>query len=863
VRIIIFIIALTLAVLPFAGCSQKQNKTGYGAVRGTIVDDRGAPVAGATVFVDKGVTGLSSDGEGQFYLADISTGSRNIRVESFGHQTWVGRVEVRDTEITDNFKVNLRTLILNFSAFYQEPSALVLTWETPVSGETILEYGKVSGEYTRKLRDNTVRKAHTAVMAGIDTTQIYYFRIKATETEWTEEQQISVASLDIPTAVVLNPPSTIGATSVTLTWSQNSDEDFASYQLYRSSSPTVIPGDGSASLVATSRSRIESYFLDQSLMPGQRYYFRVFVQDAQGYLSGSNTVFLETYSEPNMAPVGVVLNPPQSVTHNGMVLSWTESMDADFYAYRIYVSTLAGVNDKSTLLTTIGARNTLVFPVTGLEPDRSYSFRIYVVDRGGLTAGSNEVLARTLMAANTAPVPVNLTEALSTGPTSVRVSWTRSGEVDFNSYRIYHSRVPGVSEGSVLYSEITNQDSTSIIIQGLLDNTQYYFRVFVVDQSDLKAGSQELGAITSNTFPPAADLTALSPVSSSSVTLVWNSVNISDFGSYRVMRSTASGVTETSTMVANILAMDQTTFIDFAVTQGTTYYYRIFTVDSAGLSTGGTELYVTAMNSAAMAGAILTDTLWTRSNSPVTVIGDLTVNSGATLTIEHGVSVLFNAGSDALSAGRDAARTELIVAGNLKVAGQAGSAVSFNSAAAVKNVGDWGGIWIQSGSPATSIKGFEISNANTYGIALEAQCELENGTIFLNLQNGIQVDIGARPTINLCRITRNSVGIFSQGSADPVVSNSNIVMNNSYGVSGGGVLGLTAPAGMTPGTGGNYIAGNNGLSPTLADLTGLTTQKGTADATMDTSSDTSPEQILNVDTILSAQTGEVSGAGAL
>lgn len=52
------------------------------------------------------------------------------------------------------------------------------------------------------------------------------------------------------------------------------------------------------------------------------------------------------------------------------------------------------------------------------------------------------------------------------------------------------------------------------------------------------------------------------------------------------------------------------------------------------------------------ANTICTDTNWTTANSPYVVSGNLTVNSGATLSIEPGVSVLFNQGAGITVNGR-------------------------------------------------------------------------------------------------------------------------------------------------------------------------------------------------------------------
>ena len=65
-------------------------------------------------------------------------------------------------------------------------------------------------------------------------------------------------------------------------------------------------------------------------------------------------------------------------------------------------------------------------------------------------------------------------------------------------------------------------------------------------------------------------------------------------------------------------------------------------------------------------GIIATDTTWTQADSPYTLIGNILVNNGATLTIQPGTTV--NLGS-----------YYLMVNGTLSVIGDSGNPVTFNS----------------------------------------------------------------------------------------------------------------------------------------------------------------------------------------
>jgi len=98
-----------------------------------------------------------------------------------------------------------------------------------------------------------------------------------------------VAVLDRPINVTLNPPANITEHSLDLSWSQNRDEDFAQYEIYRSASPGVTR---SSTLVAVITDPETTGFHDSDLPhPNTAYYYKVFVLDTEGlYNQGSNEV---------------------------------------------------------------------------------------------------------------------------------------------------------------------------------------------------------------------------------------------------------------------------------------------------------------------------------------------------------------------------------------------------------------------------------------------------------------------------------------------------------------------------------------------------------------------------------------------
>jgi hypothetical protein len=90
-------------------------------------------------------------------------------------------------------------------------------------------------------------------------------------------------------------------------------------------------------------------------------------------------------------------------------------------------------------------------------------------------------------------------------------------------------------------------------------------------------------------------------------------------------------------------------------------------------------------------GFIMSNTTWTKANSPYFLTGDVIIPDSVTLTIEPGAVIRFD-GSDDLSSGEDQTRIEIRVSGKLKANGNATDTISFISNAQSPAAGDWYGI---------------------------------------------------------------------------------------------------------------------------------------------------------------------------
>ncbi|MCB9647004.1 MAG: right-handed parallel beta-helix repeat-containing protein [Deltaproteobacteria bacterium] len=216
-------------------------------------------------------------------------------------------------------------------------------------------------------------------------------------------------------------------------------------------------------------------------------------------------------------------------------------------------------------------------------------------------------------------------------------------------------------------------------------------------------------------------------------------------------------------------------------------------------------------------GHLYTDTTWTTAASPISVLGDITVEPGVTLTIEPGVQVNFAPGADSMGGNTAPTLTELIVAGRLQVNGTAASRVTLSSGAITPARGDWYGVHLLSTAANTSVRNAYIRYAR-YGVqsaapssASVAQSEVDQSSSY-----ALYVDGGAAVFDGVYVHHNGNRGVYV-GGASPSLLNLVVVANVSYGIyltSGSTATTVTVNHATIDGNSsyGMYIAGNSSLS---------------------------------------------------
>ena len=244
------------------------------------------------------------------------------------------------------------------------------------------------------------------------------------------------------------------------------------------------------------------------------------------------------------------------------------------------------------------------------------------------------------------------------------------------------------------------------------------------------------------------------------------------------------------------------------------------TIDSA-IAPPGPDQSATDQTSApnvSVGGVITTNTTWSLAGSPYTVVSDVTVADGVTLTVEAGVQVIFNP------------ITYLYVNGNLAAVGTAAAPITFT--APVTTTGYWGFIQIGGGSVLTDSDRSQLSHVTIeYGgwvgqssLRFEhATPTLDHLTIQHNGGTGLETHASGFLSIDTATLSNNGRnGLIVDQSLGLTLTNVTASHNGIHGIevsfNGGGVWLQNVAAQSNLGDGVRIVPQNSSVTIVSATL---------------------------------------------
>ncbi|MCK5617497.1 hypothetical protein KAR91_87345, partial [Candidatus Pacearchaeota archaeon] len=380
---------------------------------------------------------------------------------------------------------------------------------------------------------------------------IYTYRICAYNTHGNSTWSVSADSPK-PVAPTL---STIGSSDslLNLSWTLNTELDFASYNLYKTTSPsqsyTKIPLGTTAS------------YADNSVNNGSKYYYYVTAVDSSGNESLGSNLMYEVPRDSVTPTAPVIVSATGNDGTKTITVVWTDGgSDTDSAGFNIYRSTASG----GTFVRIASGIGTTNYDDSLIVADETvYYYKVTESD----TSGNESSFSGEVFADITPPrVPMNLT-AISNG-TQITVDWEASSDPTFANYEVDRA-TDGVNFTPNVGTPGTDQFIDSNVSS---DGTLYTYKIRSVDTFSNTSGDSAV--VTADITPPSAPTGLVASADNASVSLDWVDNSETDLAGYEVHRSTGGAFSK-------VASVPDSEFVDFTVTNSTTYQYKTSAIDTS------------------------------------------------------------------------------------------------------------------------------------------------------------------------------------------------------------------------------------------------------------------------------------------
>lgn len=200
--------------------------------------------------------------------------------------------------------------------------------------------------------------------------------------------------------------------------------------------------------------------------------------DINGNKTDSNPITL-VVNNSNSFPAKINI---LSIVYNlsEMTIIWEKSNDPDFNSYELLKSD--SQNGIKTSLVVKTDRSDTSYVITSFDPTHESWFWIMIEDSLGFSTLSDgyKVLDSPPNQSDLNPIIFN--------NNSFHISWSRNNDEDFDSYRLFESLFPDMSNEIEIYMS-TGKDDTTIVVSGISLNELRYYRILTTDHWGLNTAS--------------------------------------------------------------------------------------------------------------------------------------------------------------------------------------------------------------------------------------------------------------------------------------------------------------------------------------------------------------------------------------
>jgi len=375
----------------------------------------------------------------------------------------------------------------------------------------------------------------------------YTYKVKAKDTTFNDSgfsNTLIINTLDTtaPTAPTISF-GTISATTIYVNWAASTDNvSVSGYDIYRDTFTTPI-----TSIVGTS-------YADSGLISTTRYVYKVKSKDTSNNFSVFSNAITATTLD-NIAPSTPSISSAM-VTATVISIHWTASTDnVAVSGYDIYRDTF------TTPITSITGTSFVNF---GLTNGTSYTYKVKAKDTSNNFSDFSNTLTLTTLDNEAPTIPTIF--AGTTTISSATINWNASTDnVGVSGYYVYRLDLFPTPVGFT--TDTTFTDSP------LADVTTYVYSVIAIDAAGNNSNYNEISLTTLDNTPPSVPSISAYTITTSSIYLSWNAstdnVAVSGYDIYR------------DTFTTPITSITGTSFVNFGLTNYTTYTYKVKAKDTS------------------------------------------------------------------------------------------------------------------------------------------------------------------------------------------------------------------------------------------------------------------------------------------
>lgn len=377
-------------------------------------------------------------------------------------------------------------------------------------------------------------------------------------------QIVRYSTLPPPTAPQ-QVSATPGTGEITVSWQPPANEGGRPVTNYRIYGGSTSGAEGFLAEVGNVLS-----YRETGLGNGVTRFYRVSAESAAGEGPKSPPVSATTFTTPG-APQNLAATAGPGAGQIG--LSWqapASTGGGPVTGYRIFRGTESG---GKVFLADVGTAMSHID--TGLPNGATRYYQVAALTSAGAGPRSNDAVATTFDAPS---APVNLAATAGPGVGQITLNWQApwtTGGTPVTGYRLLRGTTSG---GESFLADVGNV--LSYVDAGLLSGTRFYYRVAAIN---LVGTGPASGGASATTFSPPDSPTALTAAAgpgAGQITLDWQAATTNGgmpVVAYRIYRGTSSGATSFLSEVGDVR-----TYVDSALGNGATRYYRITAVNAVG-----------------------------------------------------------------------------------------------------------------------------------------------------------------------------------------------------------------------------------------------------------------------------------------